>query len=169
MRVRSVTSANSHARGREAERMAIQFFQNRGHAVVDVSNQNAMHDLEVHGFGRVQVKRAFLVKKHRSNAGGKSHRDASPANWRYRAKLSQGNTGARYPANAWEWLCIVIVLASGPRFILRRASECVVAGKEYMSDVVSIAKSRAALCWQTLDPVETFWGKEAKDGEATSE
>lgn len=171
MRVRSASGSTALVRGREAEEWSVEFFRRRGHGVVDVSHQNVMHDLVVDGFGRVQVKRAHLVNKHRKviTRKRKPHRDAQPSNWSYRASLSQGNTRARYPADAWDWLCIVIVLASGPRFILRKASDCVVAGKDYMVDKVSIAPNRAALRWQAIDPSERLWGKEAKDGQAAPE
>jgi hypothetical protein len=171
MRVRGTSGSTTLARGREAEEWATEFFRRRGHFVFDVSHLNVMHDLVVDGFGRVQVKRAHLVNKHRKVVvrKRKPHRDAQPSNWSYRASLSQGNTHARYPANAWDWLCIVIVLPSGPRFVMRRAADCVVAGKDYMVDKVSIAPNSAALRWQAIDPSESLWGKEAKDGQAAPE
>lgn len=164
IRGRSKPTSCSLVRGREAEVHAAEFFRRRGHAVTDVAEQGCMHDFEVSGYGRVQVKRAYVVHHHRPA----SHRQVHT---RWKVKLDQGSTGRRYPADAWDWLCIVFVFQSSPRFILMKAASCVVQGTDYMKAGLTMTKDTAAKRWQALEPVAAIWesGKEAGHAEALPE
>jgi hypothetical protein len=161
---------NAVSRGRRAEEWAMSFFRNRGHEVKDCAHLKQMHDIEVSEFGKVQVKRAFLVNKFREKPiGSRIHLDGLHRRRVYRVKLSAGNTGARYPADAWDWLCIVFVLSDGPRFMLRTSKQCTVDGKDYMRDTINIAISTAVTCWRELEPAAELLLREAAHGEALPE
>ena len=164
VRGRSTSLSPSLVRGREAELHAAEFFLRRGHAVTDLADQRCMHDLEVSGYGRVQVKRAYLVHHHRPALVKQVHT-------RWKVKLDSGNTGRRYPVDAWDWLCIVFVFQSSPRFIVMKAASCVVQGTDYMKAALSMTKDTAAKRWQALEPVAAIWesGKEAGHAEALPE
>lgn len=172
MRIRgnSEESDNSVLRGRRAEEWAMSFFRNRGHRVTDCAHLRLMHDIEVSDFGKVQVKRAFIVNKYREKPiGNRIHLDGLNRRRVFVVSLAAGNTRARYPVGAWDWLCIVFVLSDGPRFLLRSAQECVVPGKNYMRDKISIAMSTAMMSWRELEPAAELLPQEASNGEALPE
>jgi hypothetical protein len=161
---------NSVFRGREAEEWAMLFFRNRGHEVTDCAHLRLMHDIEVSELGKVQVKRAFVVNKYREKPiGNRIHLDGLNRRRVFMVSLAAGNTRARYPAGAWDWLCIVFVLSDGPRFLLKSACECVVPGKNYMRDKICIAMSTAVMSWRELEPTREFFVQEVSHGEALPE
>lgn len=167
MKVRGRTGNTSLIRGREAELEAIRYFKSGGHDVIDVAHQNLMHDIEVQGVGRVQVKRAFMIERRAKPRAYKRrpHRDALTTHLRWRVKLSAGNSNARYPADAFDVLCIAFPLRCGWRFIVRSAAKLVVPGTNYMRDCLTVAQSSAMTCWQTsISDGEALYREEATDG-----
>jgi hypothetical protein len=166
------TKTSTFYRGREAELAAVQFFASAGLSVVDVSHQNAMHDLEVDSFGRVQVKRAFLIPHNRGYRALKRgpHRDRQGATRRWQVKLTSASN-ARYPADAFDALCIAFPISSGWRFMILPARRLVVASKNYMRARLNLAKTTAILRWsETLSPGAFLFDEmEAKDGQPAPE
>ena len=123
MRIREGVST-SLVKGRKSELAAKAWFEAKGHVVIDLALECAMHDLEVSGLGRVQVK-TCRIEKH-----GMPNR--SP---RLQCRLAGGNNGRRYPCNAFEWLCCVYWLKSGePRFLMVKETKLRVKGKPYLAE-----------------------------------
>lgn len=135
MRIREGVST-SLVKGRKAELVAKAWFEAQGHTVVDVALENRMHDLEVSGLGRVQVKTCRLTSP------GKNRRTS-----RLQCHLASWN-GRRYPEKAFEWLCCVYWMSDGSaRIWLVREPLLRVSNKPYLVETYHCAVSKAVLRW----------------------
>ena len=145
MRIREGVSKEL-VKGRKSELAAKAWFEARGHVVQDVALEQAMHDLEVSGLGRVQVK-TCRVEKH-----GMPNR--AP---RMQCRLSSGNSGRRYPLGAFEWLCCVFWLKTGqPRFLLVNERRLRVRGKPYLAESYHCRMIDAMTQWSSMEDV-SLW------------
>lgn len=134
---------SSLAKGARAEDAVQQWFEARGHKCVNVGKEGLMHDLEVGGYGRVQVKSCR-----------KERHDSQP--WRIVCRLSQGTTGARYPEGAFEWLACVYWLVDGPRVWLVSESKLRSPNGPYLRDKYKIAPTKACLLWSAIGESEAL-------------
>jgi hypothetical protein len=134
------------SKGALAENAVQQWFEARGHKCVNVGKEALMHDLEVSGYGRVQVK---TCRKERH------HRTQTPT-IRMVCSLAQGNTGARYPLNAFEWLACVYWLKEGPRVWLVSEDSLRSENGVCLKDKYKIALSKAVLIWSAIDEPESL-------------
>lgn len=145
MRIRGRT-CGSRLKGDQSEEAAAKWFEARGHRCVSVGQQMLMHDLEVVGYGRVQVKTC-------RKEIGKWHARPYP---KAVCSLAQGNTGARYPLNAFEWLACVYWLKEGPRVWLVSEDSLRSENGVCLKDKYKIALSKAVLIWSAIDEPESL-------------
>ena len=133
-------------KGERSESAASQWFEARGHQCVNVGQHHLMHDLEVEGYGRVQVKTC------------RKERDCRPTVTVVKAvcSLAQGTTGARYPRGAFDWLACVYWLNDGPRVWLVREATLAAPTGLYLKDKYKIALSKAVLIWSAIDEPESL-------------
>lgn len=138
MRVRK-GSHSSLEKGKQSELAAVQWLEARGYSVCNVAGSNLMHDLEVVGLGKVQVKTC------RKTLGGAYCRTP-----RVQCSLAQGNTQARYPIGAFEWLCCVFWLKDGPRLWLVSEKSLIVPGQTYLKDAYIVPLGEAMTRWAPM-------------------